>query len=229
MRLATVQSGWRENSPPKTRSRLPHGRQHRRVSFRSSEGIWTWGLSPAHSSIVLKGMEMERPALDRHQWMADHVLVWEPDVRRWLHRCARALTEDDVDDLMQEAYARVWRVNFSVVRDGRNLLFTVGNSVLKDLFRRARVVSIDSAEELEYQIVPGPERWLNARRQYEHLLQALMRLAPQRRAVFEARKFAGLPIGEIAKRLGVSRTTVEKDMTFALYDVMKMMLADEVE
>jgi RNA polymerase sigma factor (sigma-70 family) len=175
---------------------------------------------------------MERPALDRHQWMADHVLVWEPDVRRWLHRCARALSVDDVDDLMQEAYARVWRVNFSLVRDGRNLLFTVGNSVLKDQFRRARVVSIDSAEELEvleYQVVPGPEQWHNARQQYEHLLQAVMRLAPQRRAVFEARKFDGLPIAEIAKRLGLSQRTVEKEMTLALYDVMEMMLGDDRE
>ncbi len=175
---------------------------------------------------------MERPALDRHQWMADHVLMWEPDVRRWLHRCACALTVNDVDDLMQEAYARVWKANFSLVRDGRNLLFTVGSNLLKDLFRRARVVSIDRAEELEvleYRVVTGPEQWLNARQQYEQLRQAVTRLAPQRRAVFEARKFDGLPIAEIAKRLRVSQRTVENDMTFALYDVMKMMLGDEVE
>lgn len=133
---------------------------------------------------------------------------------------------------MQEAYARVWKANFSLVRDGRNLLFSVGSNLLKDLFRRARVVSIDRAEELEileYRVVPGPEQWLNARQQYEQLRQAVMRLAPQRRAVFEASKFEGLPIAEIAKRLGVSQRTVENDMTIALHDVMKMMLGDEVE
>jgi RNA polymerase sigma factor (sigma-70 family) len=175
---------------------------------------------------------MEHPGLNRHQWMADHVLVWEPDVRRWLHRCARALTVDDIDDLMQEAYARVWKVNFSLVRDGRNLLFSVGSNVLKDQFRRARLVSIGSAEELgvfDSELVPEPEPWLNARQQYEHLVQAVTSLAPQRRAVFAARKFDGLPLGEIAKRLGVSQRTVENDMTLALYDVMKMMLADEGE
>ncbi|HEY6926069.1 MAG TPA: RNA polymerase sigma factor [Steroidobacteraceae bacterium] len=175
---------------------------------------------------------MEHLALDRHQWMADHVLVWEPHVRRWLHRRARALSVDDIDDLMQEAYARVWKVNFSLVRDGRNLLFTVGSNLLKDQFRRARVVSIDSVEELEvleYEVVPGPEQWLSARQQYEQLLQAVMRLAPQRRAVFKARKFDGLSIEEIARRLGVSQRTVENDMTLALCDVMKMMLEDEEE
>ena len=175
---------------------------------------------------------MEPTATDRHQWMADHVLVWEPYVRRWLHRCARALTGDDIDDLMQEAYARVWRVDFSHVRDGRNLLFTVGSNVLRDQFRRSRVVSIDSTAELEAldsEVASGREQWLNARQQYEHLLQAVMRLAPQPRAVFEARKFDGLPLAEIAKRLGVSQRTVENDMTLALYDVMTMMLADEVE
>ena len=175
---------------------------------------------------------MEQPALDRHQWMADHVLVWEPDVRRWLHRCAHTLTVHDIDDLMQEAYARVWRVNFSLVRDGRNLLFTVGSNVLKDQFRRARVVPIDSVAELELldsEEVPGQEQWLSARQQYALLLQAVTRLAPQRRAVFEASKFDGLPIGEIAKRLGVSQRIVEKDMTFALHDVMRTMLARLME
>ena len=175
---------------------------------------------------------MERPVLDRHQWMADHVLAWEPDVRRWLHRRARALTVEDIDDLVQEAYARVWRVNFSIVRDGRNLLFAAGIDVLKEQFRRARVVPIDSAQELGLPgsgVVHGPDRCQNARQQYEHLLQAVTRLAPQRRAVFEARKFDGLPIAEIARRLGVSQSTVENDMAVALYDVMKMMLADEVE
>jgi len=137
-----------------------------------------------------------------------------------------------IDDLMREAYARVWKVNFSLVRDGRNLLFTVGNNVLKDEFRRAGVVSPDSAEELEvfeFEVVPGPERWPNARQQYEHLLQAVTRLAPQRRAVFEAGKFDGLPVREIARRLGISQRTVENDMAFALYDVMTMMLGDEPE
>jgi RNA polymerase sigma-70 factor (ECF subfamily) len=176
-----------------------------------------------------EGYKMEQPALDRHQWMADHVLVWEPDVRRWLHRCARALSEDDIDDLMQEAYARIWRLNFSIVRDGRTLLFATGSDVLKDQFRRARVVSIDSGEELELldsEAAPAAQQWLSARDQYENLQQAVMRLAPQRRAVFEAHKFDGLPLGAIAKRLGISHRTVERDMTFALHDVMKMMLAD---
>jgi DNA-directed RNA polymerase specialized sigma24 family protein len=38
-----------------------------------------------------------------------------------------------------------------------------------------------------------------------------------------------LPIAEIAKRLGLSQRTVEKEMTLALYDVMEMMLGDDRE
>jgi DNA-directed RNA polymerase specialized sigma24 family protein len=44
----------------------------------------------------------------RHQWIADHILPWEAEVRRWLGRYTRTLRADDIDDLIQEAYARLW-------------------------------------------------------------------------------------------------------------------------
>jgi len=51
---------------------------------------------------------MEESTSLRHQWIADHILPWEGEVRRWLSRYTRTLLAQDVDDLIQEAYARLW-------------------------------------------------------------------------------------------------------------------------
>lgn len=166
----------------------------------------------------------------RHQWMADNILLWEPAVRRWLRRCARTLSCDDIDDLIQESYSRLWRIDFSAIKDGRKFLFTVVSNVLKDQIRHSRVVSIDSVTELESLDtveVPGPERLVSARQQYERLLAVVEQLPPQRRAVFCARKFEGLSYKQIAQRLGVSERTVDNHLRFAVAEVMQSMLGEE--
>ena len=39
----------------------------------------------------------------RHQWIADHILPWEAEVRRWLGRYTRTLRAYDIDDLIQKS------------------------------------------------------------------------------------------------------------------------------
>ena len=171
---------------------------------------------------------MEEFTRQRHQWMADHILVWEPAVRHWLCRYARTLTRDDIDDLLQEAYARLWKVDFSLVRSGRKLLFTTVANVLKDQLRRARVVSIESVAEFEPlgEEAPGPEHRVSAQQRFERLLEAVKKLTPQQRAVFQASKFEGLNGEQIALRMGISKKTVENHMRFALAEVTRIMFGE---
>ena len=58
---------------------------------------------------------MKRAAKDkaRHRWIAAHILPHEGEVRGWLRRHAHTLSAADVDDLVQEAYARLWLTDFS--------------------------------------------------------------------------------------------------------------------
>ena len=87
----------------------------------------------------------------RHQWIADHILQWEAEVRRWLGRYTRTLRADDIDDLIQEAYARLWSADFTRIRDGRTFLYSVVRNVLQDQLRRARVVQIECVAEIDAQ------------------------------------------------------------------------------
>jgi RNA polymerase sigma factor (sigma-70 family) len=171
---------------------------------------------------------MEDSTLLRHQWIADHVLPWEVEVRRWLSRYTRTLSAHDIDDLMQEAYARLWSSDFSRVRNARKFLYSVVHNVLHDQLRRARVVRIESVAEvgaLEIDQAPGPERWVSAWQQYEHVLRILKVLTPQRRTVYQLRKFEGLSLREIAQKLGLAEKTVENHLRLAQGQVIKALFA----
>ena len=142
----------------------------------------------------------------RCQWIADHILPWEAEVRRWLRRYTRTLFADDIDDLIQEAYARLWSTDLTRIRNGRSFLYAVVRNALQDQRRRACVVQIECMAEmdaLDVDETPGPERWVSARQQYELLLRVLEMLPPQRRRVYQLRKFEGLSQREVAlKQIG---------------------------
>jgi RNA polymerase sigma factor (sigma-70 family) len=172
---------------------------------------------------------MEELTSLRHQWIADHILPWEAEVRRWLSRYTRTLLPQDVDDLIQEAYARLWSADFTRVRDGRTFLYSVVRNALQDQLRRARVVQIECVAEIESFNVdesPGPERLVSAHQQYERLLRVLARLTPQRQTVYQLRKFEGLSLREIAGKLGLAEKTVENLLRLAQAQVMEAMFAE---
>jgi RNA polymerase sigma factor (sigma-70 family) len=172
---------------------------------------------------------MEDLTWRRHQWIADHILPWEAEVRRWLSRYSRTLHADDIDDLIQEAYARLWSRDFTQIRDGRRFFYAVVRNALQDQLRRARIVQIECVAEidtLETGEVPGPERVVSARQQFEQLLQVLKTLTPRRRAVYQLRKFENLPVREISQRLGVTEKTVENLLRLAQAQVIKALFAD---
>jgi RNA polymerase sigma factor (sigma-70 family) len=172
---------------------------------------------------------MEDLTWRRHQWIADHILPWEAEVRRWLSRYTRTLYADDIDDLIQEAYAKLWSSDFSHVKDGRRFLYTVVRNTLHDQLRRARIVQIECVAEidtLDFGEVPGPERLVSARQQFERLLEILKTLTPQRRTVYQLRKFEDLPLREIAQRLGVTEKTVENLLRLAQAQVIQALFAE---
>ena len=166
----------------------------------------------------------------RQQWIADHILPWEAEVRRWLGRYTRTLRADDIDDLIQETYARLCTADFTRIRDGRSFLYSVARNALRDQVRRSRVVQIEYVAQMDVLHIdeaPGPERRMNAYQQYEQLLRVLEKLTPQRRAVYQLRKFECLSLREIALRLGIAEKTVENLLGLAQAQVIKALFAVE--
>jgi RNA polymerase sigma factor (sigma-70 family) len=170
------------------------------------------------TQLSLRCSIMDDPA--RYRWIAAHILPYEPELRGWLRRRLGSFNANDADDLVQEAFARIWAADFSTIRNGRAYLYTTVRHLLAEYARRRRIVPIELLGEIDsLNIVsdePGPDRRMGARQELDRLRAIVAALPAQCRRVFELRKFEGLSHREVAHRMGLSEKTIENHLTRAL-------------
>jgi RNA polymerase sigma factor (sigma-70 family) len=162
---------------------------------------------------------MSRISDERAVWLARHVLPHEASLRGWLG--SRQWRGVDVDDVVQETYAILAGLeSVADIRNVRNYIFSVANSVILGQLRRARIVSISTVENIERMagadLTPSPEIEVGDRQELERLAIAIAGLPPRCREVFVLRKIRGLSQREVAVKLGVSEGTIEKQIHHGL-------------
>lgn len=146
------------------------------------------------------------------RWFAAEVQPHEAALRAWLRSQFPQLT--DVDDLVQEAYARVLRAKErGPVQTPRALLFTSARHVAIDLLRRQKIVTFEPIAENPaspvYDESRGVAETAAHHQELEILTHAIQSLPDRCRQVLTLRKIYGLPQKEIAAQLGISEHTVE--------------------
>lgn len=165
------------------------------------------------------------------RWFAREVLPHEADVRRWLARRVRGLPGCHVDEIVQEAYARMWAVGAERIVNARAYFFVTARHVVGEVLRRLRVVSIETIADIDTLNIAdedvGLERRISGREEIERVQHLLAKLPPKCREAFELRKFAELSQKEIAERMQLSESTVEKHLVKALRLLMEEMQAAE--
>jgi RNA polymerase sigma factor (sigma-70 family) len=166
------------------------------------------------------------------RWFAREVLPHEADVRRWLSRRVRGLPDCHVDEIVQEAYARLWAAGTERIVNPRAYFFVTARHVVSEVLRRLRVVSIETIADIDSLNIAdedvGVERRISGREEIERVQHMLAKLPPKCREAFELRKFAELSQKEIARRMQLSESTVEKHLVKALRLLMsEIKAADE--
>ncbi|MGY0561265.1 RNA polymerase sigma factor [Luteimonas sp. A277] len=156
----------------------------------------------------------------RAAWLAERILPHEPALRAWLGG-RLALPAQDVDDIVQESYAKLAGLaDVEHVREPRAYLYTVARSLVHQHLRRAQVVAIETMAELDGLGVhapnASPERFVSSRQQLALAQRLLAGLPTRCRQVFRLRRIEGLSQREISTRLKISQSTVEKHMVKAL-------------
>jgi RNA polymerase sigma factor (sigma-70 family) len=152
---------------------------------------------------------------ERALWLGRHVLPHEPQLRAWLSR--RNLGGLEIEDVIQETYTRLVAADsVAHIHDAKSYTFQIAASLVIDHFRRMKVVPISSVPDLDYLEVvsdePSPERQVIDRDELNRLAQMIASLPGKVRDVFTLRRVHGLPQREVARRLGLSESTVEKHM-----------------
>jgi RNA polymerase sigma-70 factor (ECF subfamily) len=168
----------------------------------------------------------------RREWVASHILPHEGEVRAWLRRHVHRLTSSDIDDLIQDAYARLCDVDVTRIAHGRAYLFAVLRNLLVEHARRARIVPMERLGEIEALRVPsdepGPDRRVTAQQELERLEQIVAGLPEQCRRTFQLQKFHSLSQREIALEMNITEKTVEKHLAVALVRVLNGMKEEDV-
>lgn len=139
----------------------------------------------------------------------------------------RGQSIDDAEDLVQEAFARFHRAGHEIGQaDSRPLLFVIAKNLLKDHWKqanreRARTLRLDAdqtvtAWERAPSEDPAPDRRSIARQDLAGVAEVIRSLPPRCRDAFLLHRFEDLSYRQIADRLGVSVSMVEKHLAEAL-------------
>jgi RNA polymerase sigma-70 factor (ECF subfamily) len=155
------------------------------------------------------------------KWLNDLVAETRSGLARYLARlCA---SSDDVQDVMQEAYLQVFCALKKNGPDGHTpaaLLYTTARNIAISRLRHQKVVAAAapafSIDERLRRERPGVERQASRNEQLQLLLRVVNGLPPKCRDVFVLRMIEGLSQYEIATRLGISVSTVEKHLARGL-------------
>lgn len=173
---------------------------------------------------------MPRARSEIISWVASHILPHESAVRRWLS--ARVAAGEDVEDVIQEAYCRIAELDdVAHIGNGRAYLYETVRNIAAENARRSRVVRFESLSSDDLVVLPDeaatPERIVAASRRLQ-LVQRLIQALPERcREVFILRRVYDIPQREIARRLGISESTVEMHITRGIRSVVQALATAE--
>lgn len=138
----------------------------------------------------------------------------------------RLRSSEAAEDLVQDIYIKLKDIDARPINDPSAYLYRVGWNMMLDRLRKQRR---ETAREAEWSNInanriaadavtdePSAENAVAARERLEHIVNALERLPAQTQRVFRLHKFEGLSQGEVAAKLGVSKSAVEKHVSAAL-------------
>jgi RNA polymerase sigma factor (sigma-70 family) len=167
------------------------------------------------------GNEDEVPVLSKND---ERYLLQALEIEGVLRACLYRYTRNnsDVDELLQEVYARLLvsgTSNEPEVRSVRAFALTIARNVAFDWLRHRQVVPIELVADLEALEVLDEgeqiEEIVNSHQELAILVKAIQGLPERCRQVFTLRKVYGYSQKEIALRLNISENTVEQHLTKA--------------
>lgn len=195
-------------------------RGHQRLApdaVRSSDCVHPTRIAMAVSSESVVSLPNTAPAqtaaAEQSRWFTEEVQPHEESLRSYLK--GSFPTVRDVDDVVQESYLRLWRARSAhPIRCARAYLFGIAHRFAVDVIRReirasSHNVVMDPAALNVLEGTADAAEAASAKEEIALLAEAIHSLPARCREIVIMRKLDQLSHQEIARRLGISASTVE--------------------
>lgn len=152
--------------------------------------------------------------------------AYAPALKRYFQR--RVAVSADVDDLVQDVFLRLARRgDLQDVENVARYIFQIAANILRDRMRmdvtHRTGAHFSIQDNLIQNTFSSAEHVIEGKEAIERLKTALFELPASTRLIFLLNRVAGMPNTEVAKRLGVSLSTVNKRMASALEFLLERM------
>jgi RNA polymerase sigma factor (sigma-70 family) len=177
-----------------------------------------------------EGVRLRMPdmaaAAEVNAWFGREVLPLEAALMEFLQHNWR--NQSDVYDFRQEVYVRVYEAALKKIPDRpKQFVFAIARNFLIDQVRRAHIIPIETATDLEALEIavdlPWPDRVVMARDELRRLQAALDKLPPRCREAVVLGRIEGLSGRQIAARMNIAEGTVSEYLAngiCALVDIL---------
>lgn len=168
----------------------------------------------------------ENPA--HHQIASAFLSCRDALVRSILKMCIR---QEDVDDILQESCLRLMDASEKrSIASPQGYLFVVSrNLVIEKLSRSSREISMEINDALMGSVDLPADQALYYQRKFEVLGRALQSLPERQRRAILLRKYFGLSHTEIARKMKVSVSSVEKYIASGIRECKRLLSAQGYE
>ncbi|HUJ04227.1 MAG TPA: sigma-70 family RNA polymerase sigma factor [Rhizomicrobium sp.] len=165
-------------------------------------------------------------------WFVREILPLEAELMQFLHHNWR--NKSDITDLRQDIYERVCEAALEKTPDQpKAFLFRTARNLLVDRVRREHVVPFEAVADLDALGLvieaANPERTAIARDELRRLQAALDRLPPRSRQAIVLGRIEGLAGHEIARRMGISESTVSIHLANGIRALVDILYGDPAD
>lgn len=152
-----------------------------------------------------------------------------PALARYFSR--RIGRSDEVRDLVQDVFVRLLRRRDVASMDNASgYVFETAQSVLIDWLRKRQTHHVDRHDSFEVDLHGGVgfdlDYVLARKEELDQLAQALLELPERTRTIFVLRRIEGMKNKEIAKRIGISVSAIEKHLSRTMLHLKRRLQDD---
>lgn len=165
---------------------------------------------------------LEEIALGNRKAFAHLYTFYVPRLQRFLYPFT-SQSKEAADEVIQEVFLKIWMKKEMLVgvKSFDAYLFRMAKNKLTDqrISEQARKSRTDGLVQTSAAFSAPADEELFYKEYLESAREAIHKLSPQRKKIFEMRTGQDLSIGEIALQLGISQSAVKKQLYEAIHAI----------